>query len=103
MRLSLVYAFLCVFCTLLILPKVKEVSMQIGGELQQVNFGGQLAELRRDRSLTQRQLAQIAHVSRSQVSRWESGNASPRFDQLAAVVHALGAEMQIQILTKRVR
>lgn len=77
--------------------------MQVGGDLRQISFGGQLAELRRDRSLTQGELAKIVHVSRSQLSRWESGGSSPRFDQLAAVVHALGAEVEIRILAKQVR
>jgi len=73
--------------------------MQIGGNLQQINFGGQLADLRRDRNLTQHELATIAHVSRTQISKWESGKKSPRFDQMAAIFHSLGCQIQIQILT----
>lgn len=47
-------------------------------------------ELRRERGLTQRELAQAAGLSRSVVARIEQGNAKPHPDSLAAIAYTLG-------------
>lgn len=41
------------------------------------NIGNMIKNIRRERKLTQRQMAEILHVSSSTVSKWETGTAVP--------------------------
>lgn len=47
-----------------------------------MEFGEKLQELRKSRGLTQEELAQELYVSRTAVSRWESGRGYPSIDSL---------------------
>jgi transcriptional regulator with XRE-family HTH domain len=47
-----------------------------------MEFGERLKELRRARSLTQEELAEALYVSRTAVSKWESGRGYPSIDSL---------------------
>lgn len=53
-----------------------------------------LAELRRQRGLSQGELARLAGVAPGTVNRWESGLATPQVDLLARVANIL--EIQIE-------
>ena len=44
-----------------------------------------LQELRKSRGLTQEQLAQQIYVSRTAISKWESGRGTPSIDSLKAL------------------
>ncbi len=50
-----------------------------------MEFGEKLRELRKARSLTQEQLAEALYVSRTAVSKWESGRGYPSIDSLREV------------------
>ena len=50
-----------------------------------MEFGEKLRELRKARSLTQEQLAEALYVSRTAVSKWESGRGYPSIDSLKEV------------------
>ena len=50
-----------------------------------IEFGEKLQELRKARSLTQEQLAEALYVSRTAVSKWESGRGYPSIDSLREV------------------
>lgn len=47
-----------------------------------MEFGDRLKELRKARSLTQEELAEAIYVSRTAVSKWESGRGYPSIDSL---------------------
>ena len=47
-----------------------------------MEFGERLKELRKARSLTQEELAEAIYVSRTAVSKWESGRGYPSIDSL---------------------
>ena len=47
-----------------------------------MEFHEKLQQLRRERKLTQEQLAEALHVSRTAVSKWESGRGWPNIDSL---------------------
>jgi len=47
-----------------------------------VEFGEKLQELRKSRGLTQEELAEALYVSRTAVSKWESGRGYPSIDSL---------------------
>ena len=50
-----------------------------------MDFGDKLQELRKSRGLTQEELAQALFVSRTAVSKWESGRGYPGIDSLKEI------------------
>ena len=50
-----------------------------------MEFHEKLQELRRQKGLTQEQLAEHLFVSRAAVSKWESGRGYPNIDSLKAI------------------
>ena len=50
-----------------------------------VEFGEKLQQLRKSRGLTQEELAQALYVSRTAVSKWESGRGYPGIDSLKEI------------------
>ena len=50
-----------------------------------MEFHEKLQELRKQRGLTQEELAQVLFVSRTAVSKWESGRGYPNIDSLKAI------------------
>ena len=47
-----------------------------------MEFNEKLQELRKNRSLTQEELAEILYVSRTAISKWESGRGYPNIESL---------------------
>ena len=50
-----------------------------------MEFNEKLQELRKGRGLTQEELAEELFVSRTAVSKWESGRGYPSIDSLKAI------------------
>ncbi len=50
-----------------------------------MEFHEKLQELRKRRGITQEELAQVLYVSRTAVSKWESGRGYPNIDSLKAI------------------
>ena len=50
-----------------------------------MEFGEKLQELRKKNGLTQEELAQSLYVSRTAISKWESGRGYPSIDSLKAI------------------
>ena len=50
-----------------------------------MEFNQKLQELRKSKGLTQEDLAEILHVSRTAVSKWESGRGYPNLDSLREI------------------
>ena len=50
-----------------------------------MEFSDKLQELRKNRGLTQEELAQALFVSRTAISKWESGRGYPNIDSLKAI------------------
>lgn len=55
-----------------------------------MEFGEKLQQLRRKRGLTQEELAGALYVSRTAVSKWESGRGYPNIDSLKAIARFFG-------------
>ena len=55
-----------------------------------MEFHEKLQELRKKKGLTQEELAQILFVSRTAVSKWESGRGYPSLDSLKAISRFFG-------------
>ena len=55
-----------------------------------MEFGQKLQQLRAQRGITQEELAQALYVSRTAVSKWESGRGYPNIDSLKAIAAHFG-------------
>lgn len=55
-----------------------------------MDFSEKLQELRKQKGLTQEELAQILYVSRTAISKWESGRGYPSIDSLKAISKYFG-------------
>lgn len=53
-----------------------------------MEFNEKLQRLRKQRGLTQEELAKLLYVSRTAVSKWESGRGYPNIDSLKAIAKA---------------
>lgn len=61
-----------------------------GEEYAMQTFSEQLSALRRERNITQEQLAQEINVSRTTISRWESGKVLPDIETVRQLSQTLG-------------
>lgn len=55
-----------------------------------MEFNEKLQELRKQKGLTQEELAQSLYVSRTAISKWESGRGYPNIDSLKAIADYFG-------------
>ena len=53
--------------------------------MKKTEFNEKLQELRKNRGLTQEELAEKLYVSRTAISKWESGRGYPNIDSLKAI------------------
>ena len=61
--------------------------------MDQVKVGGFIAELRKEKGLTQKQLAEQIGVSDKTISKWECGNGLPEMSSIPVLCEALGINM----------
>lgn len=54
-----------------------------------VNFRQNLVDLRKERQLTQMQLAELLDVQPRIISRWETGDTKPQFDHIVRLAEVL--------------
>ncbi|MEE1012605.1 MAG: helix-turn-helix transcriptional regulator, partial [Acutalibacteraceae bacterium] len=55
-----------------------------------MEFNEKLQELRKQKGFTQEELAQALYVSRTAISKWESGRGYPNIDSLKAIAQFFG-------------
>ncbi len=67
-----------------------------------MEFNEKLQELRKDRGLTQEELAQELFVSRTAVSKWESGRGYPNIDSLKEISRFFGVSIDELICPKEI-
>ena len=61
--------------------------------MDNTQFGAFLAQLRREQGLTQRELADLLHVTDKAVSKWETGKGFPDIKQLEPLAQTLGVTL----------
>lgn len=49
------------------------------------NIGNYLKKLRSEKGITQQELADLIHISRESISKWERGNSLPTPDKLLLI------------------
>ena len=65
-----------------------------------IKIGGFLQTLRKEKSLTQEQLAEIIGVSRRTISQWETGNNMPDLDVLVELADFYSVDLR-EILNEK--
>lgn len=70
--------------------------------MDQIRIGTFLAELRREKGLTQEQLGEKLGVTNKTVSRWENGNYMPDLSMLQTLAETLGVSVSELLLGERV-
>ena len=65
-----------------------------------MEFNEKLQELRKEKGLTQEELAQRLYVSRAAVSKWESGRGYPGIDSLKAMASFFGVTIDEMLTGK---
>ncbi len=76
-----------------------------------MEFGEKLQELRKNKDMTQEELAEALYVSRTAISKWESGRGHPSIDSLkeisrffsVSIDELLSAEKMVSIAEKENR
>lgn len=58
-----------------------------------MRFGDKLREIRKQRGLTQEELAELLNVSRQAISKWESGNGYPETEKLIILSRELNISL----------
>lgn len=65
-----------------------------------MEFHEKLQELRKQKNLTQEELSEILFVSRTAISKWESGSGYPSIDSLKAIAEFFGVTID-ELLSNR--
>ncbi|HEY7003025.1 MAG TPA: helix-turn-helix transcriptional regulator [Gaiellaceae bacterium] len=60
-------------------------------------IAGQVADRRRERGLSQAELAKLVGTTQSAIARLESGGRPPRIDTLLRIANALEADLHIEL------
>lgn len=58
---------------------------KLGVKYKSMEFNDKLQQLRKQKNLTQEELAEALYVSRTAISKWESGRGYPSIDSLKAI------------------
>ena len=58
-----------------------------------MSFGDNLREIRKQRNITQEDLAELLNVSRQAISKWESGNGYPETEKLIMISRELNISL----------
>lgn len=69
--------------------------------MDQIKTGAFIAELRRERKLTQEQLGELLNVTNKTISRWETGTYMPPIESLEALSKELGVSINEIIAGER--
>lgn len=59
-----------------------------------MNFGERITALRKEKDISQTELARRLNVSRQAVSKWEQGSSSPDTERLIQLAEILGTEVE---------
>lgn len=67
-----------------------------------MNFAEKLKLLRKERNITQEELAELLSVSRQAVSKWESGTGYPETEKLLIISKGLNVSLDYLLLDETV-
>ena len=67
-----------------------------------MEFHEKLQELRKNRGITQEELAEALYVSRTAISKWESGRGMPNIESLKAIAKFFGITVDVLLSSEEV-
>ena len=67
-----------------------------------MEFHEKLQELRKTKGLTQEELAEVLYVSRTAISKWESGRGMPNIESLKAIAKFFGIIVDVLLSSEEV-
>lgn len=67
-----------------------------------MEFHEKLQELRKKKGLTQEELAEVLYVSRTAISKWESGRGMPNIESLKAIAKFFGITVDVLLSSEEV-
>ena len=82
---------------------MERVRARLAGAEEGWLFGqiaGQVADRRKERGLSQADLAALVGTTQSAIARLESGGRPPRIDTLLRIANALDADLHIELLDR---
>ena len=63
----------------------------------------QYKEMRKNKKLSQEQVASVAGMARPDISRFESGRYNPSLELMIRYAHALGCELKIELVPQCIK
>jgi len=82
---------------------IERIRARLAGAEEGWLFGqiaGQVADRRKERGLSQADLAELVGTTQSAIARLESGGRPPRIDTLLRIANALDADLHIELLDR---
>lgn len=67
-----------------------------------MEFGEKLQNLRKNKGLTQEELAESLHVSRTAVSKWESGRGYPSIDSIKEIASYFSVTVDVLLSSEKI-
>ena len=81
-----------------IILKNNEVQKELKKNEAEYKFIEEIILARKERNLSQKDLAQLIGTRQSNISRFEHGNYNPSLDFLNKIAHAMGKELEVRIV-----
>ena len=81
-----------------IILKNKEVQKELKKNDAEYKIIEEIIMARKEKNLTQKDLAELVGTKQSNISRFESGNYNPSLEFLNKIVQAVGKELEVRIV-----
>jgi len=81
-----------------IILKNKEVQKELKMNEAEYKIIEEIIMARKEKNLTQKDLAELIGTKQSNISRFESGNYNPSLEFLNKIVQAVGKELDVRII-----
>ena len=81
-----------------IILKNKEVQEELKRNEAEYKIIGEIIMARKEKNLTQKDLAVLIGTKQSNISRFERGNYNPTIDFLNKMAHAVGKQLEVRII-----
>jgi DNA-binding XRE family transcriptional regulator len=81
-----------------IILKNEEVRKELKNNEAEYKIIEEIIMARKEKNLTQKDLAKLVGTKQSNISRFESGSYNPSLEFLNKIAHAMGKELQVRIV-----
>ncbi len=81
-----------------IIRKNPEVSKELIKNESEYKIIKEIIQVRKEKNMTQKELAELVGTRQSNISRLESGNYNPSIDFINKIARAMGKELEIKIV-----